>query len=41
MQAQNEFPPDVKCSDKFLIQSIVANAAATTNDIPTDMVIDW
>ncbi|CAA2958779.1 Vesicle-associated 1-2 [Olea europaea subsp. europaea] len=37
MQAQNEFPPDVKCSDKFLIQSIVANAAATTNDIPTDM----
>ncbi|CAI9775554.1 unnamed protein product [Fraxinus pennsylvanica] len=36
MQAQNEFP-DAKCSDKFLIQSTVANSAATTKDITVDM----
>ncbi|KAL2472029.1 Vesicle-associated protein 1-4 [Abeliophyllum distichum] len=37
MKAQNKVPPDVKCNDKFLIQSIVANTAATPKDITTDM----
>ncbi|KAL2489658.1 Vesicle-associated protein 1-4 [Forsythia ovata] len=37
MKAQNKVPPDMKCNDKFLIQSIVANTAAATKDITTDM----
>lgn len=37
MRAQDEFPPDMKCSDKFLILSTVANSAATTKDITVDM----
>ncbi|XP_077235454.1 vesicle-associated protein 1-3-like [Tasmannia lanceolata] len=37
MQAQKEAPPDLQCKDKFLLQSVVANHGATTNDITPEM----
>ncbi|XP_028754127.1 vesicle-associated protein 1-2-like isoform X1 [Neltuma alba] len=37
MQAQKEAPPDMQCKDKFLLQSVVASAGATTKDITPDM----
>lgn len=38
MQPQKEAPPNMKCKDKFLIQSIVAEPGATKNDITSEMV---
>ncbi|RZC69208.1 hypothetical protein C5167_032314 [Papaver somniferum] len=37
MQAQSEAPPDAQCKDKFLLQSVIASAAATGKDINPDM----
>lgn len=37
MQAQREFPPDLQCKDKFLLQSVIASSGATTKDITADM----
>ena len=36
MQAQKEAPLDMQCKDKFLLQSAVVSAGATST---TDMVI--
>lgn len=38
MKAQNEVSSDIQSEDKFLIQSVVAPAAATAEDITLDMV---
>ncbi|KAI8545386.1 hypothetical protein RHMOL_Rhmol07G0035900 [Rhododendron molle] len=37
MQAQKEFPPDMQCKDKFLLQSALANPGATAKDITAEM----
>ncbi|XP_027334729.1 vesicle-associated protein 1-1-like isoform X2 [Abrus precatorius] len=37
MQAQKEAPPDMQCKDKFLLQSVIASAGATTKDITPEM----
>ncbi|KAM7276486.1 hypothetical protein ACFE04_018352 [Oxalis oulophora] len=37
MQAQKEFPPDMQCKDKFLLQSVIADLGATTKDISPEM----
>ncbi|KAL6130682.1 hypothetical protein ACLB2K_069061 [Fragaria x ananassa] len=37
MQAQKEMPSDMQCKDKFLLQSVVASAGATTKDITPEM----
>lgn len=39
MQAQKEMPSDMQCKDKFLLQSVVASAGATTKDITPEMVV--
>ncbi|KAF3795260.1 Vesicle-associated protein 1-3 [Nymphaea thermarum] len=33
MQAQSEAPPDMRCKDRFLIQSVVTSQGATSKDI--------
>ncbi|XP_050387127.1 vesicle-associated protein 1-2-like [Argentina anserina] len=37
MQAQKEKPSDMQCKDKFLLQSVVTSAGATTKDITPEM----
>ncbi|KAF6146389.1 hypothetical protein GIB67_020483 [Kingdonia uniflora] len=37
MQAQHEAPLDLKCKDKFLIQSFIASYGVTKEDIKSDM----
>ncbi|XVF73435.1 hypothetical protein PTKIN_Ptkin12aG0201600 [Pterospermum kingtungense] len=37
MQAQKEAPPEMKCRDKFLIQSVVVPYGATSKDITRKM----
>ncbi|KAI4354805.1 hypothetical protein L6164_003641 [Bauhinia variegata] len=37
MQAQKEAPADMQCKDKFLLQSVVASAGATSKDITAEM----
>ncbi|KAE9613804.1 hypothetical protein Lal_00016332 [Lupinus albus] len=37
MQAQKEAPPDMQCKDKFLLQSVKTNDAASPKDISADM----
>nr|XP_009382420.1 PREDICTED: vesicle-associated protein 1-1 [Musa acuminata subsp. malaccensis] len=37
MQSQREGPPDMQCKDKFLVQSVIIDQAATTKDITTEM----
>lgn len=39
MQAQKEFPPDMQCKDKFLLQSTLANPGATAKDVTPEMVV--
>ena len=39
MQAQREAPPDMRCRDKFLVQSAVVSQEITPKDISGDMVI--
>ncbi|CAN6477059.1 unnamed protein product [Victoria cruziana] len=33
MQAQSEAPPDMRCKDRFLVQSVVTSHGATSKDI--------
>ncbi|XP_074377551.1 vesicle-associated protein 1-1-like [Apium graveolens] len=37
MQAQMEAPPEMQCKDKFLLQSVIAPAGATTKEITPEM----
>ncbi|XP_062091573.1 vesicle-associated protein 1-2-like [Humulus lupulus] len=37
MQAQKEAPLDMQCKDKFLLQSVVANAGASAKDVTPEM----
>ncbi|KAE8670242.1 Vesicle-associated protein 1-4 [Hibiscus syriacus] len=37
MQAQNEFPADMQCKDKFLLQGVKAPDGATPKDITAEM----
>ncbi|KAF9613091.1 hypothetical protein IFM89_005570, partial [Coptis chinensis] len=37
MQAQREFPSDMQCKDKFLLQSVTASPGTTPKDINADM----
>jgi hypothetical protein len=38
LQAQKEFPPDMQCKDKFLIQSTKVAASTDMDEIPPDTV---
>ncbi|XP_058104505.1 vesicle-associated protein 1-1-like isoform X2 [Magnolia sinica] len=37
MQGQREAPPDMRCKDKFLLQSVVANPGMIAKDITPEM----
>ncbi|RDX70251.1 Vesicle-associated protein 2-1, partial [Mucuna pruriens] len=36
LQAQQEYPPDMQCKDKFLLQSTVVNPNTDVDDLPPD-----
>ncbi|XP_062073883.1 vesicle-associated protein 2-1 [Humulus lupulus] len=36
LQAQREYPPDMKCKDKFLLQSTIVPANTDVDDLPQD-----
>ncbi|XP_057449766.1 vesicle-associated protein 2-1 isoform X4 [Lotus japonicus] len=36
LQAQREFPPDMQCKDKFLLQSTIVNPNTDVDDLPPD-----
>lgn len=36
LQAQWEYPPDMQCKDKFLLQSTVVNPNTDVDDLPSD-----
>ncbi|OIV94629.1 hypothetical protein TanjilG_25853 [Lupinus angustifolius] len=36
LQAQREYPPDMQCKDKFLLQSTVVNQNIDVDDLPPD-----
>ncbi|KAL2903054.1 Vesicle-associated protein 2-1 [Bienertia sinuspersici] len=36
LQAQQEFPPDMQCKDKFLLQSTVVSPNSEVDDLPQD-----
>ncbi|GMI95641.1 hypothetical protein like AT5G47180 [Hibiscus trionum] len=36
LQAQREYPPDMQCKDKFLLQSTVVPSNADADDLPAD-----
>ncbi|MED6193873.1 Vesicle-associated protein 2-1 [Stylosanthes scabra] len=36
LQAQREYPPDMQCKDKFLLQSTVVNPNTDADDLPAD-----
>lgn len=38
LQAQREYPPDMQCKDKFLLQSTVVNPNTDVDDLPSDTV---
>ena len=38
LQAQKEYPPDMQCKDKFLIQSTKVPASTDMDEIPPDTV---
>jgi hypothetical protein len=38
LQAQKEYPPDLQCKDKFLIQSTRVAASTDMDEIPPDTV---
>ncbi|CAN6460742.1 unnamed protein product [Victoria cruziana] len=37
MQAQREAPSDLRCKDKFLVQSVISNHGVTVKDIVAEM----
>ncbi|XP_019445027.1 PREDICTED: GATA transcription factor 26-like isoform X3 [Lupinus angustifolius] len=36
LQAQHEYPPDMQCKDKFLLQSTVVNSNTDVDELPPD-----
>ncbi|KAG4933220.1 hypothetical protein AAZX31_17G141700 [Glycine max] len=36
LQAQQEYPPDMQCKDKFLLQSTIVNPNTDVDDLPPD-----
>ncbi|CAJ1928713.1 unnamed protein product [Sphenostylis stenocarpa] len=36
LQAQREYPPDMQCKDKFLLQSTIVNPNTDVDDLPQD-----
>ncbi|KAE8698110.1 Vesicle-associated protein 2-1 [Hibiscus syriacus] len=36
LQAQREYPPDMQCKDKFLLQSTIVPPNTNVDDLPTD-----
>ncbi|XP_027361852.1 vesicle-associated protein 2-1-like [Abrus precatorius] len=36
LQAQHEYPPDMQCKDKFLVQSTIVNPNTDVDDLPPD-----
>ncbi|XP_056689153.1 vesicle-associated protein 2-1 isoform X2 [Spinacia oleracea] len=36
LQAQQEYPPDMQCKDKFLLQSTIVSANSEVDDLPQD-----
>jgi hypothetical protein len=38
LQAQKDYPPDMQCKDKFLIQSTKVAASTEMDEIPLDTV---
>jgi len=38
LQAQREYPPDMQCKDKFLLQSTIVNPNTDVDDLPADTV---
>ncbi|TKY70777.1 Vesicle-associated protein 2-1 [Spatholobus suberectus] len=36
LQAQHEYPPDMQCKDKFLLQSTIVNPNTDVDDLPPD-----
>ncbi|KAK7309075.1 hypothetical protein RJT34_05524 [Clitoria ternatea] len=36
LQAQHEYPPDMQCKDKFLLQSTLVNPNTDVDDLPAD-----
>ncbi|XP_004511733.1 vesicle-associated protein 2-1 [Cicer arietinum] len=36
LQAQREYPPDMQCKDKFLLQSTIVNPNTDVDDLPPD-----
>ena len=38
LQAQREYPPDMQCKDKFLLQSTIVNANTDVDELPADTV---
>ncbi|KAK8640081.1 hypothetical protein V6N13_138443 [Hibiscus sabdariffa] len=39
LQAQREYPPDMQCKDKFLLQSTVVPANTDVDDLPADTTV--
>lgn len=38
LQAQREYPPDMQCKDKFLLQSTIVSLNTDVDDLPQDTV---
>ena len=38
LQAQREYPPDMQCKDKFLLQSTIVSRNIDVNEVPQDTV---
>lgn len=38
LQAQHEYPPDMQCKDKFLLQSTKVSPNTDVDDLPQDTV---
>ncbi|GMP95665.1 hypothetical protein CsSME_00044621 [Camellia sinensis var. sinensis] len=38
LQAQTEYPPDMQCKDKFLLQSTIVASDADVDELPQDTV---
>lgn len=38
LQAQREYPPNMQCKDKFLVQSTIVAPNTNVDELPPDMV---
>lgn len=41
LQAQREYPPDMQCKDKFLLQSTTVNPNTDVDELPPDTVREF